>query len=233
MLRLFTLSLLGLLAAPTLHAQHASVGVKAGLNASTYYGRNVQNPQFRLGPTAGVVVRLPLGAHLDLQPELLFEQRGAQTSHSHEYIASDMNLKYTYRERSLLHYVSLPVLARLHGGKWLVVAGPQLSYLVGARRREHSRVELISGAPDPAVVLPEITSVWGIDDYERWEVGYVVGVGYQPTARFGVELRYAAGLTQVRQPFDYSNARLSEPIRREDVRNRSLQVQVSYQLNAH
>ena len=179
---------------------------------------------------AGVLARLPLGAHLDLQPELLFEQRGARTSYSREYRGNDTNVKYTYRELSLLHYVSLPVLGRLHGQKWFAVAGPQLSYLVGARRRGHSRVELTSGVPDPALVFPEATSVRGTNGYQRWEVGYVVGLGYQATTRLGVELRYAAGLTPVRQPLDYDPTIPTS--RTEDVRNRSLQVQVSYQLSA-
>ena len=44
MLRRFTLALLGLLATSTLQAQHARLGVKAGLNASTYYGGDVAAP---------------------------------------------------------------------------------------------------------------------------------------------------------------------------------------------
>ncbi|UOG74555.1 PorT family protein [Hymenobacter tibetensis] len=231
MIRHFTLSLLGLLAATnTLQAQHLRFGVKAGLNASTYYGGDVANPRFRLGPMAGVLARLPLFTHLDVQPELLFEQRGARTSYTKEYRGTDTNVKYTYQERSLLHYIGLPVLGRVHGEKWFAVAGPQLSYLVGARRRGHSRAELASGVPDPAFVFPEATSVRGTNDYQRWEVGYVVGIGYQATTRFGVELRYAAGLTSVRQPLDYATTIPTS--RTEGIRNRTLQAQVSYQLSA-
>lgn len=230
MLPRITLPLLGLLVTSTLQAQHTSIGVKAGLTASTYYGGDVANPRFRLGPTAGVLVRLPLSAQLDVQPELLFEQRGARTSYTHEYRGTDTNVQYTYRERSLLHYIGLPVLGRLHGEKWFAVAGPQLSYLVGARRRGHSRTELISGVPDPAFVFPEATSVRGTTAYQRWEVGYVVGLGYQVTSRLGVDLRYAAGLTSVRQPLDYAPAIPTS--RTEGVRNRTLQAQVSYQVRA-
>jgi len=228
MLRIFTLSLLGLLATNALHAQQASFCVKAGLNASTYHGGDVSNPRFRLGPAAGVFVRLPLSTHLDLQPEFLYEQRGARTSYTSYLLGGTTSARSIYRERSLLHYGSLPILVRLHGAKWFAVAGPQLSYLVGARRRGFTSFESISGILDLSLLFREGVSVRGTDDYYRWELGCALGVGYQVATRLGVEVRYAAGLTQVRRPLDYD---VTIPTSRtEGIRNSTLQAQVSYQL---
>jgi len=228
MLRLGTLSLLGVLATSTLHAQHMSLGIKAGVNASTYQGRDVDNPRFRFWPAAGVLLRLPLGEHLDCQPELLYELRGACTSSTSSFTGSSSTYDLTYRQRSRLHYVSLPVLLRLHGAKWFGVTGLQLSHLVGAQRQSSSTYKLTSGVEDPSIWFPEGSSVRGTADYYRWEFGCVIGVGYQATTRLGLELRYAAGLTPVRRPYLFDTT--IPPGRAEQVRNSTLQAQVSYQL---
>jgi hypothetical protein len=69
----YTLALLCslLLAARAGHAQRMRLGVKAGLNASTYAGANLPDTKYRLGPAAGVMLQVPIGAHVDLQPEFL------------------------------------------------------------------------------------------------------------------------------------------------------------------
>ncbi|WP_375437253.1 porin family protein [uncultured Hymenobacter sp.] len=225
------LSLLGSLATGTLHGQHASVGVKAGLNASTYHGSDVPSPQFRLGPMAGVLVRLPLGVHLDLQPELFYEQRGARTSYTTTLTGISSSYEFTHQEFSRLHYASLPVLVRLHGAKWFAVAGPQVSYLLAAQRRITNASELISGPRDPSILVSNgTTTTRSVSSYNRWELGYVVGVGYQVASRLGIELRYAAGLTSVRRSLLYETYQ-STP-RAELARNGSLQAQVSYQFSA-
>jgi len=228
MLRTITLSLLGLLATSSLHAQHVSVGVKAGLNASTYSGEDVPNPRFRLGPAAGVLVRLALGKHLDLEPELLYEQRGARTSYGNNYIGTSSTYQFTHQERSRLHYATLPVLVRLHGAKWFAVAGPQVSCLLSAQRHVTNATELLSGQQDPNIRLGySTTTIRDASNYHRWELGYAVGVGYQVTARLGVELRYAAGVTQLHRELLYDNLSTS---RGEIASNGTLQAQVSYQL---
>ncbi|OUJ72144.1 porin family protein [Hymenobacter crusticola] len=229
MLRTSILLLLGLQATSTLHAQDIRFGVKAGLNVSTYRGGEVSNPRFRLGPAAGAFVRLPLSTRLDLQPELLCEQRGARTSYTSYLLGGTTSARSIYRERSLLHYVSLPVLVRLSGAKWFAVAGPQLSYLVAARRRGSTSFESSNGLLDPALFFREGTSVRGTDGYYRWELGCAVGVGYQPTARLGVEVRYASGFTPVRRPLGDDTTTPTN--RTQGIHNSSLQAQVSYQLS--
>jgi len=230
MLRTLMLCFGSLLATSTLHAQHVSLGVKAGLNASTYGGGDVPNPRFRLGPAAGVLVRLKLGPYLDLQPEVLYEQRGARTSYKipFDYYASAY--AFTHQERSRLHDVSLAVLLRLHRAKWFVVAGPQVSHLLAAQRRVTQASQLLAGPLDPRVAVgPTSTTIRGVYNYHRWNLGYAVGVGYQVAARVGVELRYAASFTQVQQP------RLDPDIlpvpRAVLARNRVVQTQLNYQLS--
>jgi hypothetical protein len=236
MLRTFTLSLLGLLATSTLHGQDAHFGVKAGLNASIYQGKHGSSPRLHLGSAAGVLVRLPLGKHLDLQPELLYEQRGARTEQTadgpYEYYSHDV--RWHEQTKSRLQYVALPVLARVHGGKFFAEAGPQLSYLVGAQHQVTAKIEDIF-LEDPLynpLSFPASTLTFqrrGTHAYNRWELGYVLGLGYQATARLGVELRYAAGLTPAKRQFAYATI-YPAPIQSERTRANTLQAQVSYQL---
>ncbi|HEX8351113.1 MAG TPA: porin family protein [Hymenobacter sp.] len=236
MLRTLTLSLLGLLATSTLHAQDVRLGVKAGLNASAYQGDDVPSSRLRLGPAAGILVRLPLGTHLDLQPELLYEQRVVRTEQTIDgpYGYYSHSVRRHEQTKSRLQYLALPVLARLHWGKFFAVGGPQLSYLVGARQQVKTEIEdIFINDPlyDPLPFSPSTSTVQrrGTDAYHRWELGYVIGFGYQATARLGVELRYAAGLTQVGRQLVYATVYLA-PVQSALTRNSTLQAQVSYQL---
>ena len=228
MLRSITLSLVGLLATSTLRAQRASVGIKAGLNASTYQGDDVQNPRFRVGPAAGILVRLPLSQRLDLQPELLYEQRGARTSYSNNYSGAQTSFLHKHQEQSRLNYVSVPVLLRFHTEKWFAVLGPQVSRLVAGRHKITNTYTLTGGVPDPSIPLASrTTTIDGVDRNHQWELGGVIGLGYQVVPRLGIELRYATGFTQVQHPLDYDSVVLSR--RTERARNSTLQAQISYQ----
>jgi len=233
MLRPFTLSLLGLLVTSTLHAQHVRFGVKAGLNASSYVGREVPNSRFRLGPTAGVLMCLPLSPHVDLQPELLYEQRGASLRYTGRFEGVDFTtINYTRTIRTRLQYASLPLLVRVHHGSWFALAGPQLSYLIAEKRTHQEQIDIVFGY-DP--FFPNGSSPQterNPQDYHRTELGYVLGVGYELSPYWRVEGRYTAGATKVRQPSQQMYDTVYGPERLEHARNSSLQFQVSYLLSS-
>ncbi|WP_262490776.1 porin family protein [Hymenobacter crusticola] len=222
---------MGVLATSTLHAQHVNFGVKAGLNASTYAGSDVPNPRFRLGPAAGLFVRLPLGQHLALQPELLYEQRGARTTSTQLFLGYDSpGILYRLRRTNRTHYVALPVLTRWHVRRFFALTGPQLSYLLGTWRRTETQVMLLGNTAgsfyDPAYPTSSTSTERGTGYYHRWELGYVVGLGYQVSSRLSAELRYAAGLTNLLQ----SQRGLTGYEFPQQPRNSTLEAQVSYQL---
>ena len=222
-----------LLATGSLHAQHVRVGIKAGLNASTYAGANLPDTDYRLGPAAGVLLQVPISAHVDLQPELLYEQRGANLTYTGRFEGVNFTtIDYTRTIHTRLHYASLPVLLRVHQGAWFALAGPQLSYLVAEKRTSQEEVDIIFGYDPyfPSGSSPQ--TVRNSQDYHRVELGYVLGVGYEITPRWRVEGRYTAGFTQVRQPVEEVYDTVYGPGRLEQARNSSLQVQVSYLLSA-
>ncbi|WP_179197904.1 porin family protein [Hymenobacter crusticola] len=219
---------MSLFVASTGYAQQVRFGAKAGLNASTYQGAPVPNPGFRFGPVLGVLTRLSLGRHGSLQPELLYEQRGATTDLLADGPNGVFNLPtiFSQQTRSRLHYLSLPMLARVEVGKLFAVAGPQVSYLVQAREQ---RTTLLDDPYTYNLAVPFTETRAGTEQYHRWELGGVVGVGYQVLADLAVELRYAAAVTPLRHsppalPADW----VSWPARLEKARTTSLQAQVSY-----
>jgi hypothetical protein len=228
MKRLFSVGLLVSLAG-MVQAQGLHVGVLAGGTASTYQGKQVPQARFRGGATAGLWVRLPLRSWVDLQPELLYEPRGAGTQYGGVLVGTFSSFRYSFREQSRLHYVSLPVLARLHWGKTFLLVGPHLSYLLA--RRSHVRETTIPMPPgNPDQVRSSTSIQTSMEGYHRRQVGYSLGLGYQLTPRLAVQGRFTGSWTQVQ-----AAQQLVSPndLGREGyhARNLAWQAQVAYQLS--
>jgi hypothetical protein len=231
-MRRFYFAFLGLLASTASQAQSSlKFGLRASMNASTYQGKEVPDPGYRFGPAVGLLVRLPLSTHVSLQPELLVEQHGASTDLHVEgpYGYYSHSVVFSQQTRSRLRYLSLPLLVRGQAGNWFAVAGPQVSYLLSAKERVTTLVD------DPYtfdLVHPFTGTRRGTDNYLRWSVGGVVGVGYQVLPHLAVELRYAAAVTKVHQ--SASELRYTTPFWPErlwNARTSSLQAQLSYVFN--
>lgn len=86
-----------------------------------------------------------------------------------------------------LHTVELPVLARVHIGKFYINGGPSVGYIIDGKQKIN----------DQSVKLLFNNSTTG---YNRFEAGVQAGAGfYLPfkNKTLGLDLRYAHGLTQV------------------------------------
>lgn len=99
----------------TAHAQDAApvaavaprrFGITAGINSSTFGGKDANNPKpaRRSGLIAGVLLVAPIGPSFAFQPELLYTMRGANFDDSGTSGSFTMN------------YVQVPLLARLDIG---------------------------------------------------------------------------------------------------------------------
>jgi hypothetical protein len=230
----FYLPFVGLLAVATVVRAQGPLqfGLKAGLNASTYQGKEVPTPGYRFGPVVGLCARFPVSAHVSVQPELLYEQQGATTDLQIEgpYGYYSHSVVFSQQTRSRLRYLSMPLLVRGQVGKWFAVAGPQLSYLMGAQ--EHTTT-LLDDPYTYNLVEPVTETRHGTKNYLRWSVGGVAGVGYQVLAHMAVEFRYAVAVTKVRQPTsELRYATMFWPDRLWNARTSSLQAQISYQFGA-
>lgn len=107
----------------TTFAQGVSGGIKGGLNFSSLGGDDFDGAKMKTGYHVGGYVNIALAEALSLQPELLYNIMGAKYSES----GSDLKLN--------LNYISIPVMFIYSFGSFNVQAGPQVSFLSGAKLR--------------------------------------------------------------------------------------------------
>jgi hypothetical protein len=190
-------------------------GLRFGLKIGGNWSALVKNTEPEEGSArttfaTGVVVNIPVsqGRHLSCQPELLYAGKGYQILYPYG--------GYTSMKEIRLHYVDvlLPFQRRFacwHSKRWetislAVEAGPELAYLLGAQYRDDTR-------RDPAT--------WR---YQRWDVGYLAGVGVQFGQKLGWGVRYNGGLRNV-----YSGQYI-QTYPKSEAYNSAIQVQVTYYL---
>ncbi len=110
----------------SLQAQNSiHIGAKAGLNISNIYDSegNTYSADPKVGFAAGGFVHIPFGTFLGIQPEVLFSQKGYQTS------GSVLGLDYSTSRTS--NYLDIPVLLAIKPlGLATLLIGPQYSYLL-------------------------------------------------------------------------------------------------------
>lgn len=111
------LLLLALLLAATAHAQ---LGIKAGINAAVLDGENLgsTSTRYKTYYHAGLLYEAKLLGPVSIQPELLYSLQGS----SIRTAIGNYDAK--------LHYLNLPVLAKVTVGPVFVEAGPQVGVLV-------------------------------------------------------------------------------------------------------
>lgn len=158
----------------TATAQHVNIGVKGGLNI--YSLSEGSQYSSKLGLNLGLLGHVHLTDQFALQPEIYYSGQGAKIE------SSNINLN--------LDYINVPVLLQyMFDNGFRIQAGPQLGFLVGAKRK----------AGDTTVNVK--------DEYESLDVGLGIGASYiNPATGFGVDARYNHGLSYVRSSGD-SNAK--------------------------
>jgi hypothetical protein len=113
-----------------------------------------------------------LGQHVAFQPELLYSLQGFS-------VASVGKVG--------LHYLSLPLLAKLNMGQnTKVLLGPQISYLANAR------IGLGS----------DILSVKYTGAFQKWDASAVAGLEYELNKKLTLGGRYILGLNNINKDFE-------------------------------
>lgn len=150
-------------------AQHATFGIKGGLNINnihhstgTYY-----NPA--VGVHAGVLSHIHINKHWAVQPEVVFSTQGAQ------YRNAGNEINYN------LGYINVPVLAQYMFANGIrVQAGPQVGFLVTAVSKSNTIKQQIR------------------DDYNKVDFSMVAGASYLiPNTGFGFDARFNVGLSDI------------------------------------
>ena len=159
------------------------LGMKAGVGSTTTSITNWDDNSNKLGLLAGGVAVRELSPHFDLQGELFYANRGFKTniyidadnSHPHDWT-------FTY------HYLNLPVLLKWYpaGRGIYLLAGPQAGCLLDSSND-------IEGWPKDE---PQAELDWR-NEYHRWDVAVVGGIGAAFNGGFFLDIRYDLGLTKV------------------------------------
>jgi hypothetical protein len=171
-------------------AAQAQIGVRAGIGSSNFSNGDVQravNPLIR--PHFGAYYGMKVTEKLTVEPGLFYSGKGIST----------VNVNNKEFEESL-SYLDIPVLARYAvSPAFNVFLGPQAGFLL-ARTYTEGSVKLTDTAP-----------VGG------YEIGGVMGVGYQLTAELNLQASYDFGIA----PFKYFQA---------DVNNTVFKLSIGYTL---
>lgn len=140
-------------------------GVKAGMNISNL--SNADDTKSLVGFNAGVFMNAPLAADFSIQPEVLYNAKGAKYDGP-----GDISLK--------IDYISVPVMFQYNATpQFYLEAGPEFSFVVSSKAKANG----MSGDAKDAV--------------ESFDIGVGLGAGYYFTPNIGLTTRYVAGFSDV------------------------------------
>ena len=166
----FVLAFISFLAIDTTDAQRFKGSAVFGLNFSQIDGDLLAGFS-KLGWTGGFKLAYPLKDNVDLNMEMLYSQRGS---------TSGFGFGSNGETFTDLKYIELPVYVNIMD--WLI---EDENYY-----KAKAHAGLFYG------YLFDVTSVNGliiedIDNYDRHNIGYVLGVDYAFNSKFGLTLRYS------------------------------------------
>ncbi|RTQ53436.1 PorT family protein [Hymenobacter gummosus] len=214
------------------HAQDPGgfrVGVKVGGTYSNVSGDNVQQitgsnyssklGDYKLGYNAGLAFQLPISSDgfFAIAPEILYNRKGYEiTTESKDgaaLAAFPGATKVEQEQQRVLHYLDVPVLARINAGGLFFEAGPQVSYLFGSKTKSQTTLKYADGSKnktdDPNQGFLDYTGLSQDDadksDLAQFDIGAVAGVGYQSQSGLSVGLRYARGFNSLIDSKDTDN----------------------------
>lgn len=179
-----------------------ALGASGGVALNTIAFDPTIKQTMHVGYTAGVVARFTsekyFKALCSLQLELNYTQLGWKEN---VLSANSQPLPDTYRRD--LHYLQLPMLARLAWGRekrgvmGYVLAGPQIGWCLGEQTEQSAFTMNEEGVPD----LPNgLYAQYGMSIEKKFDYGITGGLGMEINTRIGhfcIEGRYYYGLSDI------------------------------------
>ena len=187
-------ALLASAAISSAQAQSVRLGLRAGANYSNLAG-NIQNQDTynnKVGFLGGVMLNVPLleDGFLSLQPEILYSQKGFENKPT-EYTGL-FGAKQKREGQVNYNYLDVPVLLKVRASGLIFEAGPQYSYLLSANNQTKvTTTPALGGTPSTA----ESQNKADISGFNRNELGYVAGVGYEAENGLSLSLRYTGAFS--------------------------------------
>lgn len=176
-------------------------GAKAGMNLSTISDDGYDDTKSKVGYYAGVFINMPISETFSIQPEVLYNNLGSETKGS--------VIGNAYSQKLNLNYISVPVMFQFKATpQFYLEAGPEFGFLVAA----DSKTTWNSASS---------TSELNKDDFNNFNLGVGLGLGFDITENVGVNARYVAGFSDVTKPS-------SDPSTNANNKNNTFQVGLDF-----
>lgn len=195
---LIYLSLVLLFFANTANAQQSntSFGIQAGTNYSKYTPRfpvpNLEDIRFtgKIGFYLGGFVNIEISEKFRIQPSLIFASQGSKFKNENLRISNNnSNTTFANYESNIIEStIVVPIVVQNYLGKsFYIEAGPQMGYIFSLKDR--IIVNTVPGSNN-------VGSFGGLSEtnYDKFDLGLVVGVGYRISENFGLNSRYFFGV---------------------------------------
>ncbi|MDO7853306.1 porin family protein [Hymenobacter convexus] len=204
MKKLLIIALLSLGLTPLAQAQF---GIKGGLNVAELQGRDGEEASYKAFYHVGIFYQANILGPLAIQPEVQYSLQGG-------------NLKSAFTNYdNQLHYLTVPILAKLTVGPVFVEAGPQFGLLLSANQSGKLQVGFTpDGQPAYGNESRPATS-----EFKRGDFSVVGGVGLKLSSGFSLGGRLVAGLNDINDAKNLSG--INDP----RLQNRVFQVYAALQ----
>ncbi|MDB5272415.1 MAG: hypothetical protein JWO58_782 [Chitinophagaceae bacterium] len=111
--------------------ENFEVGFKAGANLSNVYDEKADNfvANDKVGFVGGVFFSIPINKFLGIQPEVLFEQKGFQSTRT--YSGGPFLPDYSVKYSTTTNHIDIPLQLQIKPTNFLtIVVGPQYSFVL-------------------------------------------------------------------------------------------------------
>jgi len=191
------------------------LGVKVGGTFSNISGKNVSQitgpnyssdlGDYKLGYNAGLSFSVPLSSDgfFSFAPELLYNRKGYQIESKQKNVSANISSIETEQKR-VLHYIDVPLLAKINAGGLFFELGPQVSYLFGSKNKSETTTKYTDGTKDEVKDDGGFLDYSGVkrgesskSDLAQFDISGVAGVGYMTDGGISLGLRYARGFNSL------------------------------------
>ncbi|HEX8350296.1 MAG TPA: porin family protein [Hymenobacter sp.] len=192
------------------------IGVKAGATYSNISGNSVNQitgsnystdlGDYKVGYNAGISLTLPLSSDgfFSLSPELLYNRKGYEISSTQKTNLSAGVSKVEDEQQRVLHYLDVPILAKIRAGGLFFELGPQVSYLFGSKTKQQITTKYTNGDKDKVENNQGFRDYTGVSrdeayksDLAQFDISGVAGLGYMTDGGISLGLRYARGFNSL------------------------------------
>ncbi|MFT3933794.1 MAG: porin family protein [Chitinophagaceae bacterium] len=142
------------------------LGIKGGVNLSKVDGKSFSD-EFNYGYHAGAFAIIKFSNHVQLQPEVLFNQYNTKTDTSFGNVFNVKNMKNVS-----LNYISIPILLNLTPAKFISFqVGPQFGILMDKHRSLFQNGQDAFSSGDFSMVAGAQLNLGGVKVSGRYVVG--------------------------------------------------------------